>query len=190
MRSASYTSDPAPMLLRVRVRLHRWNLDQEIAAGNSRRAAGERALRSLQLAEPRTRRRLARSLRRVVAEADRPRGPRLEPTVPTLRDAVVRSREALLGLAERLEQPVPMSATAIARVRVLLSDGTGPLYSRQATQSLSDMVWWVADGLALCTAHDWRCPVIMKTDPGHVAWTCARCGATAASDSFTALPAA
>jgi hypothetical protein len=30
-----------------------------------------------------------------------------------------------------------------------------------------------------CPPHDWRCPVLMKTDPGHVAWTCAKCGAIA-----------
>ena len=28
-----------------------------------------------------------------------------------------------------------------------------------------------------CAPHDWRCPVIIKLDPDHVAWTCARCGA-------------
>jgi hypothetical protein len=28
-------------------------------------------------------------------------------------------------------------------------------------------------------AHTWACPVIMKTVPDCVAWTCARCGAIA-----------
>ena len=28
-----------------------------------------------------------------------------------------------------------------------------------------------------CPPHDRRCPVQMKTEPGHVAWTCAKCGA-------------
>lgn len=28
-----------------------------------------------------------------------------------------------------------------------------------------------------CRIHAWVCPVIMKTDPDRVAWTCARCGA-------------
>jgi hypothetical protein len=30
-----------------------------------------------------------------------------------------------------------------------------------------------------CRLHAWACPVIMKTDPEHAAWTCARCGALA-----------
>jgi hypothetical protein len=43
---------------------------------------------------------------------------------------------------------------------------------------------------ALCPPHDWRCPVIMKLDPEHVAWTCARCGAMALSDDLALRPAA
>jgi hypothetical protein len=27
-----------------------------------------------------------------------------------------------------------------------------------------------------CHIHAWVCPVIMKTDPDRVAWTCGRCG--------------
>jgi hypothetical protein len=27
--------------------------------------------------------------------------------------------------------------------------------------------------------HAWACPVIMKTDPEHAAWTCVCCGALA-----------
>jgi len=30
--------------------------------------------------------------------------------------------------------------------------------------------------LILCPPHRWGCPVIMKLDPEHVAWTCGRCG--------------
>jgi len=30
-----------------------------------------------------------------------------------------------------------------------------------------------------CRMHAWACPVIMKTDPEHAAWTCARCGSLA-----------
>jgi hypothetical protein len=41
-----------------------------------------------------------------------------------------------------------------------------------------------------CPPHDWRCPVIMKLDPDHVAWTCARCGAMALSDDTALRPAA
>ena len=42
----------------------------------------------------------------------------------------------------------------------------------------------------LCPPHDWRCPVIMKLDPEHVAWTCAHCGAMALSDDLALRPVA
>ena len=40
------------------------------------------------------------------------------------------------------------------------------------------------------TAHRWECPVIMKTHPDYVAYTCARCGAigvVAAGESLSEL---
>ena len=39
-----------------------------------------------------------------------------------------------------------------------------------------------------CPPHDWRCPVVMKLDPEHVAWTCAGCGAIATTDSRAVRP--
>ncbi len=39
-----------------------------------------------------------------------------------------------------------------------------------------------------CPPHDWRCPVIMKLDPDHVAWTCAHCGAMALTDDLALKP--
>jgi hypothetical protein len=39
-----------------------------------------------------------------------------------------------------------------------------------------------------CPPHDWRCPVIMKTNPDHVAWTCAVCGAIATTVGDTGAP--
>ncbi len=41
---------------------------------------------------------------------------------------------------------------------------------------------------APCPPHDWRCPVIMKLDPDHVAWTCAHCGAMALTDDLALKP--
>jgi hypothetical protein len=35
---------------------------------------------------------------------------------------------------------------------------------------------------AACSAHAWACPVIMKTQPDRVAWTCGRCGAVAIAE--------
>jgi hypothetical protein len=43
--------------------------------------------------------------------------------------------------------------------------------------------------LRLCPPHRWGCPVIMKLDPEHVAWTCAWCGEVAKSDDVGVRPA-
>ena len=62
--------------------------------------------------------------------------------------AVVLSwREGLLGLAERLEAPDPISATAVARALMLLCDGAGPLYQDDTERSLGEAIWWIADGM-------------------------------------------
>ncbi len=171
---------PAPgLVLRLRVCLHRWRLDRDLARGAAREASEERALRARQLVDRGTRRGLARSLRRVSAEAGRARTSRFTATVPIDRKAVAPWREALVGLAERLEQPVEVNPRGIARVLMLLTDGSGPLYSPAPDRSIGEAIWWAADGLALCPPHRWDCPVFMKLDPGHVGWTCARCGTIA-----------
>ncbi len=102
----------------------------------------------------RTRRRLARSLRERVKDAERPNVPRLSAAVPVSRRAVLSSRESLLGLAERLESPDPVNPCGVARVLVLLTDGTGPLYAPGAVDRLREAVWWIADGLAYDADED------------------------------------
>ena len=97
----------------------------------------------------RVRRRLARSLRARVKDAERLPAPRLSAAVPLSRRVVLSWREGLLGLAERLERPDPVNPCGVARVLVLLTDGTGPLYEPGAADRMSDAVWWIADGLAL-----------------------------------------
>ncbi len=97
----------------------------------------------------RVRRRLARSLRARVKDAERLPAPRLSAAVPLSRRVVLSWREGLLGLAERLERPEPVNPCGVARVVVLLTDAMGPLYEPGAAGRMSDTVWWIADGLAL-----------------------------------------
>jgi hypothetical protein len=92
---------------------------------------------------------LARTVRARVKDAERPAVPQLSAAVPLCRRTVVRWREGLLGLAERLERPGPVNPCGVARLLVLLTDGTGPLYEPGAADRMSDTVWWIADGLAL-----------------------------------------
>jgi hypothetical protein len=169
--------------------LHRRRLDGELAEGCAFDACGDRALRARQLVEPSTCRQLARSLRRAVSAPDDPLTRLRSPSVPATREALTTWREALLGLAERLEQPGAVNPCGLARIHVLLTDGMGPLYNPDAERSIGEAVWWIADGLQLCPPHAWGCPVIMKLDPEHVAWTCGRCGAIATTYDPAVRPA-
>jgi len=139
---------PRPRLgLRLRVLLHRRRLDRELADGCPPEASPQRAVRAQQLAAPATGRELARYLRELVVRAERPRVGLLDPTVPVVRDVVLPRREALLGLAERLEQPVPLNPCGVARVLLLLSDGAGPLYSRASVRTMTQVLFSIADGM-------------------------------------------
>jgi hypothetical protein len=150
-------SRPPTLRRRLRVQLHRARLDQQVADGFGTDPIEDRALRARQLAGRRSRRRLARSLRARVRDAELPAVPHLSAAVPLSRRVVVAWRESLLGLADRLESPDPVNPCGVARVLVLLTDGTGPLYSPRAADRMSEAVWWIADGLA----HD------PGQDPGH-----------------------
>jgi hypothetical protein len=174
--------------LRLWVRARRWRLDHELATCDAPYGTPPRALRARQLDDPRARADLARSLRRIVAEAERDRVVLLSSAVPIRSAAIRDSREALLGLAERLENPAAVNPRGLARVRLLLTDATGPIFSPSSAVSLPAAIWHIADGLQLCPPHDWRCPVVIKLDPEHVAWTCAVCGAVASSDSTSEQP--
>jgi hypothetical protein len=181
-------SGPLPTLgLRLRVALHRGRLDRDLADGLPPDSFDDRALRAVQLSGMPERRRVSRALRAVVKRADRPE--MLSSAVPVSRRSVVPWRESLLGLAERLERPDPVNPCGVARALVLLTDGCGPLYERGAPGAMSKVVWWIADGLRPCPPHDWGCPVLMKLDPEHVAWTCARCGAIATTGDRSDRPA-
>jgi hypothetical protein len=99
--------------------------------------------------------------------------------VPVRAAAVLAIRDGFLGLAELLESPVAVNPRGVASLLALITDGSSPLFHDSGERSLADAFWEIADALQLCPPHDWRCPVIIKLDPDHVAWTCARCGATA-----------
>jgi hypothetical protein len=131
------------------VQLHRDRLNQQVADGFGTDPIEDQALRASQLAGMRSRRRLARSLRARVKDAERPAAPRMSAAVPPSRRAVLPWRESLLGVAERLESPVPVNPCGVARVLLLLTDGVGPLYNPEAAERMGDLVWWIADGLAL-----------------------------------------
>ncbi len=180
----------ASLALRLRVLFRRGALDRELAEGCPPDTAGDRGLRARQLTEPDSCRRLAASLRSCVEDAENPRRRGFSSAIPVRRDVVLIWRDSLLDLAGRLGQPAAVSATGVARVLRLLTDGGGPLYDPHSERLMGDVLCWVTEGFPQCPPHNWQSPVIMRLEPAHVAWTCARCGAVALSKDRETMPSA
>jgi hypothetical protein len=123
-------------LLRLRVALTAPRLDSALAAGTDPVASAELALRAGQLVSTRRRARYARSLRRAVESAQRPRLPTRGAAVPVNRAAVLEARPALLALADDLVEIVHPRPCGVARAIELLRDGAGPLYRPWAPEEL------------------------------------------------------
>jgi hypothetical protein len=80
------------------------------------------------------RERLARTLRAIVSEADRPR---IHITrAPIARERVASAARELRLLADRLQAPGPVDPRGIVDVNLLVSDGSGPLYNRHSPDDL------------------------------------------------------
>jgi hypothetical protein len=122
----------------LRDRLIAWlragSLDRQLARGVAPETGGPLTLRARALIGPSARSSLARQLRRVVSDA---RGDHVWLTrIPVRRREVLAAADALDVLADRLAAPGPVDVRGVAQVRVLLSDGCGPLYFRGATDEL------------------------------------------------------
>ena len=136
----------SPLKLRVSVCLRRAQLDRQIEDGRPWESSAELALRARQLVDPRTRRRVARSLRSIVDYVDRAGYGRIISAVVIERAAVRSGREAILGLAERLEASAPVSPRGVARVNKLLTDGVeSPLFNPHCGRTTVQAVWEAAD---------------------------------------------
>ena len=104
-------------------------LDREIAAGASPEHSATVALRAQALVRPSMRRALARRVEQLLDDAAQQSVPSREVLrVPISSDGILQNSDALRILIERILAPVPLSARGVAGVRVLLTDGAGPLY--------------------------------------------------------------
>jgi hypothetical protein len=136
---------------RVTARVRANRLDTELARG----AAPTRvalALRAQDLGERRARDRLGRSVRRILDDARTAR-PLSIARVPTHRSEVLAAASELDRIAETLLTPGPVAASGVAQVRLLLINGAGPLYSRDAPGGLRAAAARALD--ALQPAFDW-----------------------------------
>jgi hypothetical protein len=126
---------------RPRLRDHlaaRWlahHLDRALAEGASPETNAALALRAQRLTEPDRRWSTAGALRRIVREARDDRRQRFGRVRPNARAVLAASRE-LSDLADTLDDPGPVAARGVAKAWLLLTDGTGPLYSPESRTTL------------------------------------------------------
>jgi hypothetical protein len=116
----------------------RWaarRLDEQLARGAAPEAGASLTLRTQILGDPRTRRALARSLRRVLDDARRGRRPG-RARIPTMRAEVLAAAPELERIAELLAGPGLLGASGLAQVHLLLANGASPLYLRRVTNGL------------------------------------------------------
>jgi hypothetical protein len=138
-------------LRRVRLRdrlagvLRAHDLDRQLADGVPPERSAALSLRARRLLRPRTAAMLSRGVRRVLHDIQtrEPGGGRM----PVRRQAVRAVADDLERLARRLVAPQPVGVAGLARVRLLLSDGSGPLFSGRAREDLSAAVARALAGL-------------------------------------------
>ena len=113
--------------LRLQVAVRRAALTRRLAEGEDPAATAQLGLRAHQLTTARTRSALARSLRRVIQEAQSPTLHR--PFSIVSRGAVLGAVEEIDLLVKRLHSPEPVAPRGMALVAELLTDGgSSPLY--------------------------------------------------------------
>jgi hypothetical protein len=118
---------------RMRARFRAFSLDQAIAAGAPPDRDAALTLRARKLISERTRSELGSALECASADVDpHPSVVRVSASSRTVDDA----RDLIAQLARRLLAPVPVEPRGVAQARLLLSDGTSPLFwSRRSAES-------------------------------------------------------
>jgi len=113
--------------LRVRTRLQRNRLDQQIAGGADPTTTAKLTLRAAQLRSRAERQRIANALVEAVGESRR--GDPVTVTTKPHRAQVRACADELLGLAARLRDDLPVDVRGAAMAARLVSDRHGPLRS-------------------------------------------------------------
>ena len=121
---------------RLLTRLRGTALDRQLAAGQEPEHSGRLALRAAQLVTPGNREQLAVAWEHMMVRAQSPRRPG-DPAAPLARAPIAAARRQISELTAALRVARPVPAGGVARARLLLTDGSGPLYSSRGPIPLS-----------------------------------------------------
>jgi hypothetical protein len=140
-------STVARLALRARVYVTRGRLDRQIVAARPCESPAALALRARQLSGTRARENLARDLCGIVDHAERIGSRRALSAVVIDPAAVAGARRAILGLAQQLGGPAPVSPRGVLLARALLTDPCSPLFNRACERTVAQAVGEVEDAL-------------------------------------------
>jgi hypothetical protein len=143
-RRAARAFAPSP-LARVFARLRGRALDRALIDGADPAAGPQLAAHAARLTARSTRARVARTLERLSGTASEP--PRLWGVLPSRR-AIAANADELRALAVLLRGTSPLYAQGIAMLRILVSDGTGPVYTDPDGQVLAEQLFGVRRAIA------------------------------------------
>ena len=82
-----------------------------------------------------------------VGDLDRPPARELTARAPIQRAQVVAARPFLAHLADRLAEASHPGAVGVARARLLVTDGTSPVYAPADPGALARLAWRATDAL-------------------------------------------
>jgi len=122
------TTAPRPSLVvRVRARLRANQLDRQLAVGVPAPAGSALAVHQARLTSVAEREDIARALRLAVRDARKGGIPRSS-RIPVDPSNIAAAEDLIDAITLRLHAPRPVSARGMARLRVVMSDGCGPMY--------------------------------------------------------------
>ena len=115
---------------RIIARVRATTLDRDLANGVPPETSSRLALRAQALVRPATRHALAECVEHLIQTARQGHSSRcVSARIPTRSADILAAADVLETLASALRTQAPVPARGVAQVRVLLTDGGGPLYS-------------------------------------------------------------
>ncbi len=127
---------PRRLADRVLARAFGASLDRQLAAGRQPEATRLLAARAQDIVSLRSRQAMARNWDHLLRVAHRARGMG-EPARPIRGDRIVGAEPAIRELVRCLGTPLPVRAQGVAMASVLLTDATGPVFSRHSRATLA-----------------------------------------------------